>query len=47
MLSIKHKNKIWLPVGCKICFWHLEVNFLRVMCSLYGQCGLDVVAITF
>jgi len=46
-LSIKHNNKIALGFGWKICCWYLVVNFLRVRCSLYGQCRFAVVAIAF
>jgi len=46
-LIIKHKNKIALRVGWKICCWYLVVIFLRVRCSFYGQCRFAVVAMAF
>jgi len=45
-LSIK-RDKIALRVGWKICYWQLVVTFLRVICSLYGQCRFAVVAMAF
>jgi len=47
ILSIKHNNKIALCLGWKICSWYLVVTFMRVRCSLYGQCRFAVVAMTF
>jgi len=37
-LSTKYNNKIALRVWWKICCWYLVLMFLRVRCSLYGQC---------
>ena len=46
ILSIKQDNKIAFCVGWKICSCYLVVTFLRVRCSLYGQCRIAVVART-
>jgi hypothetical protein len=46
ILSIKHDDKMALRVGWKICSY-LVVTFLRVRCSLYGQCRFTMVAMTF